>query len=119
MAPLATYGTSSIKDPTDAGPLTKLLLSPDALSGALGEGAVVFGTDPDERAGNTAEAKGLLDKWKKLAITLDPKSKVHEVRTATYGFAMANVRITTKSGAKRTSSTRSCSRCQVRTIRAR
>jgi len=98
VAQLYTFGTSSITDPTDVGPLSNLLLSPDALAGALAEGAVVFGTDPGERGIGTAEAKALLGKWKKLAITLDPKSKVREVRTATYGYAMTNVRIVTKPG---------------------
>jgi hypothetical protein len=98
VAQAFTFGTSSIKDPTDAGPLANLLLSPDALAGALGDGAVVFGTDPGERGLGTADAKALLGKWKKLTITLDPKSKVHEVRTATYGYAMTNVRMVTRPG---------------------
>ncbi len=98
VAPLYTFGTSSIADPTAPGPLANLLLSPDSLAGALAEGAVVFGTDPAERAIGAPAAKSLLGKWKKLTITLDPKSKVHEVRTATYGYAMTNVRVTTKPG---------------------
>lgn len=98
VAQVYTFGTSSIKDPTDAGLLANLLLSPEALASALGDGAVVFGTDPAERAVGTADAKALLGKWKKLAITLDPKSKVREVRTATYGYAMTNVRMVTKPG---------------------
>jgi hypothetical protein len=98
VAPLNTFGTSTIKDPTDAGPLTSLLLSPPALTGALGEGAVVFGTDPGERAIGAADATALLAKWKKLTITLDPKSKVREVHAAAYGYAVTNVRIATKPG---------------------
>jgi hypothetical protein len=98
VAQLYAFGTSSIKDPTDAGPLTSLLLSPETLASALGDGAVVFGTDSGERGIGAADAKALLDKWKKLTITLDPKSKVREVRTATYGYAMTNVRIVMKPG---------------------
>lgn len=98
VAKLHTFGTSSINDPTDAGPLTNLLLSPDSLATTLDNDAVVFGTDPSERASGTSEAKALLAKWKKLTITLDPKSKVHEVRTSTFGYSMTNVRITTKPG---------------------
>jgi hypothetical protein len=98
VAALATYGTSTIKDPTDAGPLTKLLLAPDALAGALTGGAVVYGSDLNERGIGASDAKALLAKWQKLAITIDPKSKVREVRTATYGYAMTNVRIVTKPG---------------------
>ena len=100
VAPLYTFGTSSIEEPTDAGLLSNLLVSPDVLAGALGEGAVVFGTDPGERGIGTTSAKALLAKWKKLTITFDPKSKVHEIRTATYGYAMANVNIVTKPGAE-------------------
>jgi hypothetical protein len=33
-----------------------------------------------------------------LNLALDPKSKVHEVRGATYGYAMTNVRIAMKPG---------------------
>jgi len=98
VAQLYTFGTSPIKDPTAPGPLASFLLSPESLAGALSEGAVVFGTDPAERAIGTPAAKALLGRWKKLAITFDPKSKVHEVRTATYGYAMTNVRIVTKPG---------------------
>ncbi len=98
VAPLYTFGTSSIRNPTDPGPLANLLVSPEALANALGDGAVVFGTDPGERAIGKAEAKALLGKWKKLAITFDPKSRVHEVRTATHGYAMTNVRVVAKPG---------------------
>ena len=98
VAPLYTFGTSSIKDPTEPGPLSKLLISPDALASALADDAVVFGTDPDERGIGTAGAKALLGKWKKLTISIDPKSKVREVRTATFGYAMTNVRILAKPG---------------------
>jgi len=100
VGPLYPFGTSSIKDPTPVGPLANLLLSPDALAGALADGAVVFGTNPAERGIGTADAKVLLAKWKRLAITRDAKSNVHEVRGATYGYAMTNVRIVTKAGAE-------------------
>jgi len=98
VAPLYTFQTTSIKDPTDPGPLTDLLLSPERLAGALGDGAVVFGTDPGERGIGTANAKALLGSWKPRAITLDPKSKVREVRGPTYGYAMTNVSIVMKPG---------------------
>ena len=99
VGPLATYGTSTINDPTDAGPLTKLLVAPETLAGNLADGAVVFGTEPKERGVGTTEAKALLARWKKLTITLDTPSTVHEVRTGTYGYAIANVSLVTKPGA--------------------
>lgn len=95
---LHTSGTSSISQPTDPGPLANLLLSPDALAGALGDGAVVYGTDVAERGLRTGDARALLGRWKKLTISLDESPKVHEVRGATYGYAMANVRVATKLG---------------------
>ena len=98
VAPLYTFGTSSIKNPTEPGPLANLLVSPRALADALGDGAVVCGTDPSERGIGAADASALLGKWKKLAISLDPKSKLREVRTATFGYALANVRIVAKPG---------------------
>jgi hypothetical protein len=98
VAKLNTFGTSSIKDPTDAGALTSMLVSPDTLAAALDSGAVVFGTDPGERAIGRVDATKLLGNWKKLAITLDPKSKVREIHTSTYGYAITNVRIVAKPG---------------------
>jgi hypothetical protein len=89
---------SEISEPTAAGPLTRLLLSPPALAAALADNAVVYGTDPGERGASGKEARALLAKWKKLAITLDTPAQVREVRGATYGYAMANVNVTTKPG---------------------
>jgi hypothetical protein len=100
VAPLYTFGTSTIDEPTDAGALSQLLLSPPALADTLGDGAVVFGTDPGERAIGTADSKALLARWKKLTITLDPSSKPREVHTASYGYAIANVRVATKPGSE-------------------
>jgi hypothetical protein len=51
-----------------------------------------------ERGVGNAATKALLPKWTKLAITLDTASTVHEVRTQTYGYAIANVRLVTKPG---------------------
>ena len=59
---------------------------------------MVFGTEPNERGIGNAGNKALLAKWKKLTITLDTPSTVHEVRTGTYGYAMAKVSLVTKPG---------------------
>jgi hypothetical protein len=43
-------GVCDIRDVTAVGPPTTLLTSPSAIAAALGDGAVVYGTDPGERA---------------------------------------------------------------------
>jgi hypothetical protein len=90
--------TSTINDRNDAGPLTNLLLSPAAIADALGDAAVVYGTDAGERALGAKDGKALLARWSKLGITLDSPPAVHEVRGAAYGYTMANVNVTTKPG---------------------
>jgi hypothetical protein len=93
-------GTSYIrdKDVTPVGPLTKLLTSPSEIAGALGDGVVIYGTDANERAIGAKDAKTQLARWKSLTISLGTPPKAHEVRGATYGYAMANVQVTTKPG---------------------
>jgi hypothetical protein len=78
----------------------KLLAAPDALSGALAaDPIVVFGTDKAERAIGRAAAKALLAKWRKLPLAVEEADKVREVRTASWGFAMADVNIPKPGGA--------------------
>lgn len=100
---LHDLGTSYIRDRdvTDVGPLARLMTSPPALAGALGDGALVYGTDPDERGLGTKDARALLARWKGLALTFDESPKVHEVRDARYGYAMGNVQLVTKPGGPR------------------
>ena len=89
-----------IPSPTSAGPLAKLLTAPDDLANALSaDPVVVFGTDQAERGVGQAAAKALLAKWRKLPLAIDENDKVREVRTANWGFAMANVNITKGRGA--------------------
>lgn len=91
-------GACNIRDTTDAGPLTSLLTSPASIAGALSEGAVVYGTDPNERGIGARDALALLAKWRGLVVTLDDPPKVHEVRSATYGYVMGKVHVVTKPG---------------------
>lgn len=98
VSKLSKTGTSEIRDITAVGPLTNLLTSPAALADALGDGAVVYGTDPVERGLGTADAKALLARWKSLSVTLDASPKVHEVHGARYSYTMANLHITLKPG---------------------
>jgi len=84
----------AIPSPTSAGPLVKLLAVPDAVADALGsDPVVVFGTDKAERAIGQATAKALLAKWRKLPLAIEEADKVREVRTASWGYAMADVNI--------------------------
>ncbi|HEX7940556.1 MAG TPA: hypothetical protein VF488_02060 [Gemmatimonadaceae bacterium] len=79
-----------IPSPTPAGPLMKLLAAPDELAASLSaDPVVVFGTDKAERAIGQAAAKALLSKWRKLSLAIEEGDKVREVRTASWGFAMA------------------------------
>jgi hypothetical protein len=98
VASLNKSGACNIRDVTDAGPLTSLLTSPPAIAAALGDGAVVYGTDPSERGLGTKDARALLARWKNLTISLDEPPKIREVRGAMYGYAMGKVHITTKPG---------------------
>ena len=98
VAELHEIGSNSIHDQTDAGPLANLMTSPSTLSAALGDGAIVYGTDPGERGLGTAEAKALLARWKKLTITLDAPPKIHEKHGSDYGYVMGDVHIVTKPG---------------------
>jgi hypothetical protein len=83
-----------IPSPTPAGPLTPLLAAPDKLAAAIGgDPVVLYGTDKAERAIGAAAAKALLGKWRKLPLTIDEGDKVREVRTANWGYAMADVNI--------------------------
>lgn len=90
----------SIPSPTPAGPLVKLLSAPEELAAALSAApVVVFGTDKAERASGQAAAKALLSKWRKLPLAIEEGDKVREVRTASWGFAMADVNIPKLGGA--------------------
>jgi hypothetical protein len=88
-----------IPSPTARGPLVKLLASPEELAASLASDPVVYGTDAAERAAGQAAAKALLAKWRKLPLAIDEADKVREVRTASWGFAMADVNIAKGSGA--------------------
>jgi len=59
---------------------------------------VVFGTDKAERAIGLAAAKALLAKWRKLPLAIEEADKVREVRTASWGFAIADVNISKPGG---------------------
>jgi hypothetical protein len=95
---LHKVATSTINDRSDAGPLTNLLTSPTAIADALGDNAVVYGTDAGERGLGTKDAKTLLGRWSKLTITLDSPPAVHEVHGTTYGYTMANINLVTRPG---------------------
>ena len=83
-----------IPSPTPAGPLTPLLAAPDKLAAAIGSDPVVlYGTDKAERAIGASAAKALLAKWRKLSLTIEESDKVREVRTPSWGYAMADVNI--------------------------
>jgi hypothetical protein len=85
--------------PTPAGPLVKLLAAPDDLAAALStDPVVVFGTDKAERAIGQAAAKALLAKWRKLPLAIEEADKVRDVRTTSWGFAMADVNIPKSGG---------------------
>jgi len=92
VAALSPSGSCNINDATDPGPLVNLLAAPTSLSAALDAKAVVLGTDPAER-GAGPDAKKLVDGWKKLHLTLDTAQKAREVHTASYGYAMTNVKL--------------------------
>lgn len=88
----ATHGP--IPSATPPGPLVKLLTSPDALASALAsDPVIVLGTDKGERAVGQSAAKALLGKWRKLPLELEQTSKVREVHTKAWGYAMAEVNI--------------------------
>jgi hypothetical protein len=90
--------TTKVEAPTDAGPLAALLSNPAGLASAFraDPDAAVFGTDPDEHAYG-ADAKALLAKWSKLSLAIEP-GKVHEVRTAGYGYVAADINLTSGTG---------------------
>ena len=78
----------------------KLLAAPDPLAGALaGDPVVVFGTDKAEQAIGQAAAKALLARWRRLLLAIEEGDKVREVRTASWGYAMADVNIMKPGGA--------------------
>lgn len=89
-----------IPSPTVAGPLVKLLSAPDSLAGSLAsDPVVVFGTDKTERAVGQGAAKALLTKWHKLLLAIEEADKVREIRTAAWGYVMADVNIAKPGGA--------------------
>jgi hypothetical protein len=89
-----------IPSPTPAEPLMKLLAAPDELAASLSaDPVVVFGTDKAERAIGQAAAKALLSKWRKIPLAIEEGDKVREVRTAGWGFAIADVNIPKPGGA--------------------
>lgn len=78
----------------------KLLAVPDDLAAALSaDPVVVFGTDKAEQAIGQAAAKALLSKWRKLPLAIEEADKVREIRTASWGYAMADVNIPKSGGA--------------------
>jgi hypothetical protein len=89
----ATFG--ELPAATDQGPLSKLLASPGTAAGSLGTDPSVFvlGTELAERAIGPDAAKQLLGKWSKLTFAIEEKDKVHEIRNAKWGYAMANINL--------------------------
>lgn len=59
----------------------------------------MFGTDKAERAIGQTAAKSLLSKWRKLPLAIEEVDKVREVRTTSWGYAMADVNIPKSGGA--------------------
>ncbi len=89
----------AIPSPTAVGPLVKLLAAPDALAAALAtDPAVVYGTDPTERAFGAAAGKSLLAKWAKLPLAVEEKDLAREVHGKAWGFAMADVNLAKPGG---------------------
>jgi hypothetical protein len=85
-----------IPAPTDAGPLSALLATPNKIATTLPEEdnapeMFVLGTQTDERGIAYGDAKLLAYKFGKLGFALEDKDKVHEVRTPKWGYAIANV----------------------------
>ena len=98
VKPLARVAAApTISQPTQAGPLVAFLAAPRSAANALAGHPMVFGTDANEHGMGEAEAKTLLESWSKLALQLDPA--VREVRTATYGYAIASVSLAKPGGA--------------------
>jgi hypothetical protein len=83
---------------TEAGPLTNLLISPSAVAAAIADdpNVVVFGTDPAEQAVGPESAKKLLASWSSLKLSLD-NNESYEIRTDSWGYAIANVSFPSKS----------------------
>lgn len=82
---------------TPAGPLAAFLTSPPSAAAALDGNPVVFGTDANERGIGETGAKQLLEHWGKLALTLEPS--VHEVHSASAGYAVGTVNLAKRGGA--------------------
>jgi hypothetical protein len=101
-APAAQLGAThgELPNPTAEGPLSKLLTAPVDLANALASDPNVFvlGTELAERATGPDAARKLLGHWNKLKLTIEEQDKVHEVHTAAWGFAMANVNLVKGSG---------------------
>ena len=60
---------------------------------------MVSGTDAAERAVGQSAAKVLLARWHKLPLAIEETDKVREIRTAAWGYAMADVNISKPGGA--------------------
>ena len=85
--------------PTPAGPLVKLLADPTGLASSLaGDPVVVFGSNATERAVGSSAAAALLGKWKKLPLAIEEETKVREVHTSAWAYAMAKVNIAKPGG---------------------
>jgi hypothetical protein len=96
IRPLEQLGPTRgpIPGATPPGPLTKLLASPDSLAASLGnDPIVVFGTEAAERAVGASQAKSLLGKWHRLTLAIEETAKIREVRTTSWGYAMAIINI--------------------------
>ena len=85
--------------PTPAGSLVKLLADPTGLASSLAsDPVVVFGSDATERAVGSSAAATLLSKWKKLPLAIEEETKVREVHTSAWAYAMAKVNIAKPGG---------------------
>jgi hypothetical protein len=106
--PPGEWEVTPIEPATAAGPLTALLADPKAMAAALLDdpAVVVLGTELAERAVGPAAARKLLRKWTRLALAI--AGAPHEVRTASWSYAVANV--DWKGAARSSTCARACSR---------
>jgi hypothetical protein len=70
-----------------------MVASTSLASSLGGDRVVVYGTNAAERAVSASAAKALLGKWHKLTLAIEERANVREVRTKSWGYAMAIVNI--------------------------